>query len=138
MLSGKPGGENYRRVEHRQGKDDRVSVHLDIAIGTSPGHDEIDPAFAEVWARNLPAIRGRVGTIEMAVGAARAGELNAELADRAREAAHKLAGSLGSFGLDRGSELARRLERRFESAGSLGDARESARLIAELRCVIEG
>lgn len=94
--------------------------------------------MAEVWERNLPAVRERVEAIERAARAARKGKADATLASEAREAAHKLAGSLGSFGLDRGSELARRLERRLEPTGELGEADEIARLVSELRGAIEG
>lgn len=81
-----------------------------------------NPALAEVWTRNLPSIGERVDTIERAVEAAEKGELGADLAAGAREAAHKLAGSLGSFGLARGSDLARELERRHVDTTELASA----------------
>jgi len=112
-------------------------VHLDIAIGNSPEHNEVDPAFAEVWERNLPSLGAHVGTIERAARAVEEGGLGAGLTVDAHTAAHKLAGSLGSFGLARGSELARELERRFEPGRDPGDSREIARLVSELRGVIE-
>jgi HPt (histidine-containing phosphotransfer) domain-containing protein len=109
----------------------------DIAIGNSPEHNEVDPAFAEVWVRNLPSIGAHLGEIERAVRAVEEGGLGAGLAVDARTAAHKLAGSLGSFGLAHGSELARELERRFEPGGDPVDPREAAQLVSELRNVIE-
>jgi HPt (histidine-containing phosphotransfer) domain-containing protein len=101
----------------------------------SPAEESVDPALAEIWARNLPRIRDRLRTLELA---ARSLERNEPL-DRhaATAAAHKLAGSLGSFGLARGSELGRELEGRFESSGGLGSPGEISHLVAELRRVIE-
>lgn len=96
----------------------------------------MDPVFAEVWVRNLPTIGERVRTIERAVSAAERGELDGDLAARALAAAHKLSGSLGSFGLARGSELARELERRFEPGQTPLDAAGLAQLAAALRAEI--
>ncbi|HEX5928124.1 MAG TPA: Hpt domain-containing protein [Solirubrobacterales bacterium] len=95
------------------------------------------PAFAEVWARNLPSISERVGTIERAAMAAEDGELDGELAARAHSAAHKLSGSLGSFGLAHGSKLARELERRFEAGQGNVDVAGLADLAAALRAEIQ-
>ena len=76
-------------------------------------------------------------TIERAATAAAGGGLDADLADGARKDAHRLAGSLGSFGLIRGSELARELEERFETGEKPQDAAELVDLAAALRGEIE-
>jgi putative two-component system response regulator len=55
----------------------------------------------------------RVRTLEDAVAAIVAGSLDEDLRASAERDAHKLAGSLGTFGLPRGSELAGELEQRF-------------------------
>ncbi|MFN2521598.1 MAG: Hpt domain-containing protein, partial [Candidatus Limnocylindria bacterium] len=47
-------------------------------------------------------------------------ELPPEMADRALREAHKLAGSLGTFGLPRGSEIARGIESWFTADGEAG------------------
>jgi len=112
-------------------------VHLDIAIGNSPEHDEVDPAFAEVWARNLPSIEERVDTLERAAMAAKTERLEVDLIAGACAAAHKLAGSLGSFGLARGSELARELETHFEGGRCRVDPAGLDELISALRAEIQ-
>lgn len=81
-------------------------------------------------------IRERLHAIERVSEAVERDEPVLETGD-AHDAAHKLAGSLGSFGLARGSQLARELERRFGPGGNLGNVWEIAQLVAELRAVIE-
>jgi diguanylate cyclase (GGDEF)-like protein len=72
----------------------------------------------------------RVATVEAAVTAMVSAGLDEDLRARAERDAHKLAGSLGMFGLPRGSELAAELERSLGVAGG-PDAAELPRL-AEL------
>jgi putative two-component system response regulator len=55
----------------------------------------------------------RVRTLEQAVAAILAGSLDEELRAAGERAAHRLAGSLGMFGLPRGSELAFELQERL-------------------------
>jgi len=69
---------------------------------------------------NSGAFLRRVTTLEQGVGAILAGSLGESLRAYAEADAHKLAGSLGTFGLPLGSELATRLEQRF--AGGQGPA----------------
>ena len=62
---------------------------------------------------NKDAFGRRITTLEQAVPAVLAGHLDEELRAAAQHDAHKLAGSLGTFGMPLGSDLARKLERRF-------------------------
>ncbi|MDP8908266.1 MAG: response regulator, partial [Chloroflexota bacterium] len=55
----------------------------------------------------------RIATLELAVPEMLVGHLDEGLRASAQQDAHKLAGSLGTFGLPRGSDLARKLELRF-------------------------
>lgn len=92
----------------------------------------------QMWAKFLPQIRDRANVLEEAAQAAMAGTLSEEERQAAQSAAHKLAGTLGTFGLDRGTELARELEAVFAD----GVERESPERIgvaaAEIRAIIEG
>jgi HPt (histidine-containing phosphotransfer) domain-containing protein len=58
----------------------------------------------------------RVATLEQGVAAILAGSLDEELRAAAQRDAHALVGALGTFGLPRGSELARVLEQSFQPA----------------------
>jgi HPt (histidine-containing phosphotransfer) domain-containing protein len=93
-------------------------------------------AMARLWAKFLPDIEQRVAVVEAAVQAAAAGRLSQEEREAAYAAAHKLAGSLGTFGLQRGTELARQAELAFAGSAEL-DAQELAASVAELRIVID-
>jgi HPt (histidine-containing phosphotransfer) domain-containing protein len=96
-------------------------------------------AIDGLWQRFLPQIRERVAILESAAAALAAGPLTEELREAALAAAHKLAGTLGTFGLTRGTVLARELESAFASESSPGSDREAslAAYAAELRALIE-
>ena len=66
-----------------------------------------------IFENNKDYLALRIATLEQAVAAVLAGDLDEGLRTDAQRDAHKLVGSLGTFGLPRGSELARTLELRF-------------------------
>lgn len=63
-----------------------------------------------IFDNHVDDFRRQVATLEEAVAAIVAGTLDEDLRAAAERDAHKLAGSLGSFGMERGSELALQLE----------------------------
>jgi HPt (histidine-containing phosphotransfer) domain-containing protein len=73
-----------------------------------------EPALAEaldrLWKQFLPQIEERVARLEAANDALAAGRLSDQQRVDANSAAHKLAGTLGTFGLTRGTILAREAE----------------------------
>jgi HPt (histidine-containing phosphotransfer) domain-containing protein len=101
---------------------------------------DLSAALDKLWDRFLPEIRLRVETLAAAVAACAAGEMTSEERAAAHAAAHKLAGTLGTFNLAKGTELAREFELLFaedcvpDSAG----AGRLASLAVELRAIIEG
>lgn len=93
-----------------------------------------------MWARFLPDIRERIDVLDDAAAAAASGALTDDLRKAAHAAAHKLAGSLGTFGLQRATDLARDLEARYarpDTAASephvLADQAREIRRMAEGR-----
>jgi diguanylate cyclase (GGDEF)-like protein len=83
----------------------------------------------KVWHRFKARVSEQVGVLEKAVMALRCQELNQELLQQAIREAHTLAGSLGTFGLQEGSRLARQIEKVFRaehplSQGEAVDLRE--------------
>jgi diguanylate cyclase (GGDEF)-like protein len=70
-------------------------------------------ALNRLWERFKEPIKERVTVIEQAIGAIDQGQLSEELRNEARHAAHKLVGSLGTYGFTEGSRLARQLENFF-------------------------
>jgi HPt (histidine-containing phosphotransfer) domain-containing protein len=93
-------------------------------------------ALARLWTKFLPEIENRMAIVESATASLRSGSLSAEEREAAHQAAHKLAGVLGTFGLHRGTELARQAELGFaeEDAASAADL---SSWIVELRLLIE-
>jgi DNA-binding response OmpR family regulator len=71
---------------------------------------DLAAVLAGLWQQSLPVITGRIATVEAAALAALDGTLGREQRRAAERDAHKLAGSLGTFGYHRGSRHARDLE----------------------------
>jgi HPt (histidine-containing phosphotransfer) domain-containing protein len=92
--------------------------------------DEMYPALKGVWVQYQEMIFQRAAALQEATLAAEQGALRDELRQRALREAHKLAGSLGMFGLHEGTRLAREIEHLLE-AGS-GDGRTEAPRLSEL------
>jgi len=99
----------------------------------------LSQAMDGLWVRFLPDIQERVAILEAAAQAAGEGDLTAKQRENARSAAHKLAGVLGTFGLTRGTVLARELELTFarESSPRRNAGTKLAEITAELRAMIE-
>lgn len=84
------------------------------------------PALIAVWRRSLPTFAERVAAVEQAVCEVLCGVLTPESHAAAEHEAHKLAGSLGTFGMPEGSRLARELETRFAPTVALRPSDGSA------------
>jgi HPt (histidine-containing phosphotransfer) domain-containing protein len=101
---------------------------------------EISAAIDKLWTKFLPEIRERVAVLEAAAAGFEANTLTITQQEEASSAAHKLAGTLGTFGLTRGTVLARELELMYaEDSGP--DAAMGAKLTsitAELKGIVEG
>ena len=102
-----------------------------------------DAAIAQViermWVRFLPDIRERVVVLEQAAAALSTGAISSDQCAAAYAAAHKLAGTLGTFNLKRGTELARELETIFSDDGGVNalSAERIPTAVAEIRTMIE-
>lgn len=71
-----------------------------------------------LWKQSQGMINDRLICIHQALAAAQRNQLDPTIVNNAEAAAHKLVGSLGMFGGDRGSVLAREVECWFEQARS--------------------
>jgi len=91
--------------------------------------------LAEIWQRNRPLVEERLALLDRAAAAAAAGALNLEPRAEAGGAAHKLAGSLGMYGYDEGTRIARQIEVLLLGDATL-DAARLGTLVAELRRAI--
>ncbi len=77
--------------------------------------DQIDTVLAQLWQKNLPTIRERLDLLDQFASAAATGTLDETTRVEALGIAHKLAGSLGMYGYQQGSEVASKMERILKS-----------------------
>lgn len=96
-------------------------------------------ALDRMWTRFLPEMKQRVAVLETAAAAFAANSLTLPQQQAASAAAHKLAGVLGTFGLSRGTDLARELELLYSSESGADPALGArlAALSAELCSLVE-
>jgi diguanylate cyclase (GGDEF)-like protein len=86
------------------------------------GDDAIRSAMSAIWERSRDVIIGRVVVLEGAVLALLAGNLTTESRRQAEREAHKLAGTVGTFGFWTASKLAREAEDLLAGAEPIGPA----------------
>jgi HPt (histidine-containing phosphotransfer) domain-containing protein len=67
-------------------------------------------ALTEPWDRYKETIMGRVDMLDQAAVAVLEASLDDDLRRKAEDEAHKLVGSVGTFGFGEGSEMARKIE----------------------------
>ena len=99
----------------------------------------LSAALDRMWLQFLPTMQERVAILETAAQEFAADKLSVEQHEAASSAAHKLAGALGTFGLTRGTVLARELEIMYSRQN--GPDPELAKTLAstttELRTIID-
>ena len=101
------------------------------------------PAMAQaieaMWVKYLPLMEERLAILEAAETALSSGLLTIEQRVAANNAAHKLAGVLGTFGLTKGTILAREVEILYSAEPELDPAaaREIKKITAQLREMID-
>lgn len=102
-------GIGYRlKTLEPEPKKAKVSSHLKTL---SPKvKQQATEATTAVWQRVKNKLDSRIAAIERATNAIEQNDLDEELQQQAITAAHKLAGSLGTFDLDEGSRLAREIQ----------------------------
>ena len=100
--------------------------------------NDINAILDQMWVRFLPDIYERVVVLESAASAHAAGSLSIEQCAAAHSAAHKLVGSLGTFGLMQGSELARKFEQACASEKTVSATEPSQleAIAAEIRMIV--
>ena len=76
---------------------------------------QIDDLLLQLWQKNLPTIRQRLDLLDQFGSAAVSGSLEEHTRIEALNIAHKLAGSLGMYGYQQGTEVASKIERILKS-----------------------
>ena len=96
--------------------------------------DKTAALLAALWVKNRPIVEERLATLDQAAAAAARVRWQTSCARKRRSSAHKLAGSLGMYGYDEGTRMARELE--VLLGGAAPDAARLGGLIAELRAAV--
>lgn len=94
-------------------------------------------AIAAIYERYRKTIYSQVAVLEEAVAALRRNALDDDLRGRAHREAHKLAGSAGTFGFSRASDLARDIEASFQQTPMAVTRIDVARLAAAVVAIRE-
>lgn len=104
-----------------------------------PAEQRVMAKVAQIWQSTKFHSIGHVTMLEHTTSLLSAGNLSDELAQMAAQAAHKLVGSLGMFGFQDGSQLARQVEALFQTTTRLeqGQISQLNALVFELRQVVE-
>ncbi|NJO48499.1 MAG: response regulator, partial [Leptolyngbyaceae cyanobacterium RM2_2_4] len=102
-------------------------------------HQKTKAGLDEVWEKFKGQNGDRLSTLEQASQALRTGKIDRELRQKAHQTAHKLAGSLGIFGLTEGSRLAREVEQMLHPERNLDESqiRHVIKQVAALRLELE-
>ncbi|MFZ0306513.1 MAG: Hpt domain-containing protein [Terracidiphilus sp.] len=107
------------------------------SLDETESRDKLAATLELLWVRFLPEIRARVEVLEAAASVLAGGTLTTTQRESATSAAHKLAGTLGTFNLARGTLVARELEQLYGS-GDGPCPETAAKMARELREMVEG
>ena len=91
-----------------------VELQIDTQARNTQAEDtqtQIDTVLAQLWQKNLPTLRERLDLLDQFGSAAASGTLDEPTRIEALNIAHKLAGSLGMYGYQQGTEVASKMER---------------------------
>lgn len=92
------------------------SAHSSPPEAPVPSKQEaLELSVAEIWQRTKGLSLKRIAFLTEFVEALKAAQVDQDLCQQAIQNAHKLAGSLGTFGYETGSQLARQLESLLQS-----------------------
>jgi DNA-binding response OmpR family regulator len=90
-----------------------------------------------IWQRNKESFTSQLALFEQVVAALMTDTLNEQIQHAAKLEAHKMAGSLGSFGFNEGSRLAREIEELLESEAIGQQATQLQQLVSLLQQELE-
>lgn len=103
-----------------------------------PPHVPFKDALGKLWSTFLPLLMERVSTLQAATDASTQGEVSGEQMAAAKAAAHNLAGTLGTFGLKNGTDLAREAEQMLSAdSGIEFDGERLRQISACIRTMVQ-
>jgi hypothetical protein len=102
------------QLPSKKSNPDRTNARAESPIDTKID-TKIDDVLAQLWKKNLPTVRERLDLLDKFAAAASSGKLDEATRVEALNIAHKLAGSLGMYGYQQGTEVASKMEGIFKS-----------------------
>jgi len=104
-----------------------------------PNSQEFTALLSRIWEKTKDVTLRRITLIEDASSSVMCGALTPDQRARAASEAHKLAGSLGTFGFSEESRMSRTVEQILKAEGDLDREQGSqlAQLLCQLRCELE-
>ncbi|MFM9266389.1 response regulator [Tychonema sp. BBK16] len=102
---------------------------------TKSRQEKVSAVVAEIRANFQASFAKRVQIFDRAIAQLNTGTLDDEMRQQAQSQSHKLVGSLGTFGIPKGSEIARKLENLFktENISKPGACRQIEELVDLLK-----
>ncbi|HAN76051.1 MAG TPA: transcriptional regulator [Planktothrix sp. UBA10369] len=97
-------GYRLKQQSHPKKEPKRISKKPD------QNQDKLNQAIVKIWQKSQTKICDRITILEEFSLFSQQGKLDQNIQQKAEQEAHKLAGSLGTFGLGRGSILAKEIE----------------------------
>lgn len=100
--------------------------------------ERVQASLSKLWQKYEGTFRAQVEVLTLANTALREDRLTEKLRQKAKQEAHRLAGSLGIFGFAEGSKLARLLEQLLEMEGAISaaQAEEFSQYVGQLQQVL--
>jgi hypothetical protein len=109
-VSPKKSNPNQAAARSKNKTDAPIKSQTKSQIDTRINH-----VLAELWKKNLPTVQERLDLLDRFSAAAASGKLDELTRIEALNLAHKLAGSLGMYGYQQGTEVASTMERILKS-----------------------
>lgn len=128
-------GIGYRLKDENEVASDR-QVQLDNEAKKNKENQNLDK-INQIWTKFSHVTDERLNILEKLWKAFSENQVNEELQQQARSSAHKLAGSLGSFGFPEGSKIAKQLEILLDNPLELANSQQLGELINSLRAEIK-
>lgn len=127
------------RLNQSYAKTQAQAHTADLTAETSQMQQQTHAAVAKIWQRAQGKVLDRILVLEQAAKALQTQSLSVMQREQALQDAHKLVGSLGTFGFDAGSQLARQIETLFQSEVTLSNAQLQSLLeqVTHLRSLVE-
>ena len=98
--------------------------------GAEPEAEVVRARMRVIWTRARPALLERLDAVDLAVTALAQGKLSDDVRAAAEHAAHRIAGTAGTFGFPRASQIATGLEDAFRDHEDDGHLQERAKSAA--------